>query len=144
MLHELEVLEARRIADLAEDVRKISDRLLEKVPDADLGELEPARGPHSPASTIALDGVLAGEPEFVALREAVASLPRDIRDKLWILTQIGRGDVAVQEWAQAKDTASLLSGDDVLANLLGEPDLHDYLRKGLYMLGAVTLPGDTL
>jgi hypothetical protein len=139
MLHELEVLEARRIADLAEHVRKVRDRLLEKVPDADLGELEPARGPHSPAGTIALNGVLAGKPEFVALREAVNSLPRDIREKLWLVTQIGRGDVAVLDWEQAKETASLLTEDNILANMLGEPDLHDYLRKGLYMLGA----GDT-
>jgi hypothetical protein len=144
MLHELEVLEARRIADLAEDARKIRERLLEKVPDADLGELEPARGPHRPVGMIALNGLLAGKPEFVALREALASLPRDIREKLWVVTQIGRGDVAVLDWEQAKDTASLLTEDDILANMLGEPDLHDYLRKGLYMLGAATLPGDTL
>jgi hypothetical protein len=144
MLHELEVLEARRIAHLAEDARGIRDLLLEKVPDADLGELEPARGPHIPVGTIALNGLLAGKPEFVALREALASLPRDIREKLWVVTQIGRGDVAVLHWEKAKDTASLLTEDDILVNMLGEPDLHDYLRKGLYMLGVATLPGDAL
>jgi hypothetical protein len=136
MLHELEVLEAQRIADLAEDASKVRDRLLEKVPDADLGELEPARGPHSSVRTIALNGVLARKPEFVALREAIASLPRDVREKLWVVTQIGRGDVAVLDWKQANDTASSLTEADIQANMLGEPDLHDCLRKGLYMLDA--------
>ena len=41
MLHALEVLEARRIADMARDARKVRDRLLEKVADADLGEPQP-------------------------------------------------------------------------------------------------------
>jgi len=57
MLYELEVLEARRIADLAMDARKLRDRLVEKVPDADLGEPVPARGEHNPTGSIILDGV---------------------------------------------------------------------------------------
>ena len=32
MLHEPDVLEARQIADLAADARRVRDRLLEKVP----------------------------------------------------------------------------------------------------------------
>jgi hypothetical protein len=95
MLQELDVLEARQIADLAADARKVRDRLLEKVPDEELGEPVPARGEHNPAGTLALNGVLAAEPEFVALREAIAALPRDIREKLWVVAQVGRGDVAI-------------------------------------------------
>ena len=38
MLHELDVLEAKQIADLASDARKVRDRLLEEVPDEKLGE----------------------------------------------------------------------------------------------------------
>ncbi len=143
MLHELDVLEARRIADLAGDARKVRDRLLEKVPDADLGEPAPARGEHNPSGTVALNGVLAGEPEFVALHEAINLLPRDMREKLWVVTQIGRGDVAILDWDSATAAASTLTDVDIVANMLGEPDLHDYLRKGLYALGAVTLPGNT-
>ena len=79
MLYELDVLEARRIADLALDGRKVRDRLLEKVPDAQLGEPEPARGEHNPSGNIALNGVLAAELEYVARRKAVAALPRGIR-----------------------------------------------------------------
>jgi hypothetical protein len=41
MLYELQVLETWRIADLALDVRKIGDVLLEKVPEAGLGEPTP-------------------------------------------------------------------------------------------------------
>jgi hypothetical protein len=142
MLHALEVLEARRIADMARDARKVRDRLLEKVADTDLGEPQPARGEHNPASSVALDGVLAAEPEFVALREAIAALPRDIREKLRVVMQLGRGDLGILDWNDAIGATSALTDDDIAANLLGEADLHDYLRKGLYALGAATLPGD--
>src|SRR5208282_4623892 len=93
MLHELEVLEAQHIADLALDARNVRDRLLEKVPDTDLGEPIAARGEHNPGGGVLLTGVLASEPEFVALRQAIAALPRDIREKLWVVAQIGRGDL---------------------------------------------------
>ena len=106
MLHELDVLEARQIADLASEARKVRDRLLEKVRDVELGEPVPARGEHNPAAALALNGVLATEPEFVALREAIAALPRDIREKLWVMEQICRGDVG---------DITLLSGDVTLA-----------------------------
>ena len=142
MLHELEVLEVRHIADLALDARKVRDRLLEKVADADLGEPQPARGEHNPAGTVVLNGVFASEPEFAALREAITALPRDIREKLWVVAQIGRGDIAILDWDDAIASASALTDDDIAANLLGEADLHNYLRKGLYELGEATLPGD--
>lgn len=143
MLHELEALEARHIADLALDARKVRDRLLEKVPDAQLGEPVPARGEHNLSGSIALNGFLAAEPEFVALREAVTALPRDIREKLWVVVQVGRGDVAILGWDEALAGASALTDDDIVATMVGEPDLHEYLRKGLYELGAAELPGET-
>jgi hypothetical protein len=142
MLHELEVLEARHIADLALDARKVRDRLLAKVPDADLGEPTPARGAHNPGGGVVLTGVLASAPEFVALRAAIAALPRDIREKLWVTAQIGRGDLAIRDCTGALDAASALTDDDIVANLLDEADLHDCLRKGLYELGAAMPPGD--
>lgn len=142
MLHELDVLEARHIADLAADARKVRDRLLGNLREADMGEPQPARGEHNPAGSVELTGVLATEPEFLALREAIAALPRDIREKLWLVTRIGRGDLTVLDWDDAIRTASGLTDDDISIGLLGEPDLHDYLRKGLYVLGVATLPGD--
>ena len=142
MLHELDVLEARRIADLAWDARKVRDRLLEKVPDAQLGEPEPARGVHNPSGNIALNGVLAAQPEYVALRETMAALPRDIREKLWVVAQVGRGDVAILGWDEALTRASALTDEDIVAGMIEGPDLHEYLRKGLYELGAAKLPSD--
>ncbi len=142
MLHELEVLETRRIADLALDARKVRDRLLEKVPDTQLGEPMPARGGHNPAGSLALNGVLASEAEFVALREAMIALPRDILEKLWVVARVGRGDVAILGWEDALAEAAVLSDDDIVAGMVGEPDLHEHLRKGLYELGATELPGD--
>jgi hypothetical protein len=142
MLHELDVLEARQIADLAYDARKVRDQLLEKVPDAQLGELVPARGEHNASSDIVLNGVLATKPEFIALREAIAALPRDIREKLWVVAQVGRGDIAVLSWDETLAGASLLCDDEIVARLVGEADLHNYLRKGLYELGMRALPGE--
>ena len=64
MLHELEVLEARHIADLALEARKVRDRLLQKVPDTALGEPMPARGAHDPVTGVVLTGVLADAPRI--------------------------------------------------------------------------------
>jgi hypothetical protein len=141
MLHELDILEAGRIADLALDARKVRDRLLEEVPEADLGEPVSERGEHNPAAGIMLDTLLA-EPEFVALRQALAVLPRDIREKLWVVTRIGRGDVAISDWEPAIGETSALTDEDIVTGLLDEPDLHECLRKGLYVLGAARTPGD--
>ncbi len=142
MLHEIEVLEVRQIADLALNARKVRDRLLEKVPDAQLGEPVPARGEHNPSGSIVLNGVLASEPQFVALREAIAALPRNIREKLWVVAQIGRGDVAMPGWDSALASASALSDDDLVTGMVAEPDLHEQLRKGLYELGMAKYAGD--
>lgn len=142
MLYELEILEARRIADLATDLRKARDRLLQSVPEADLGEPTPARGVHNAAATLALNGVLATTPEFVALRDALAALPRDLQEKLWVTTQLGHGDLAINDWEQGLRDAADLADDALASRLLTEPDLHDCLRKGLYELGMAALPGD--
>lgn len=143
MLHELDVLETRNIADLAADARNVRNRLLEKIADRDLGEPSPARGEHNPGSGIVLDDALNAEPEYVALREALVALPREIREKILVVAQIGRGNGAILNWNSAREAASALSDDDIVATLLGEPDLHDLLHKGLYELGAVTPPADT-
>jgi hypothetical protein len=142
MLYQLEVLEARHIADLASDARKVRDRLLEKVPEADLGEPMPARGEHNPSSSVTLRGVLETEPEFVALRQAIAAIPRDIREKLWVVAQTGRGNITIGDWDETIGSASMLADDAITADLLGDTDLHDHLHKGLYELGATSLPGD--
>lgn len=140
MLHELDLLEARQIAELALDAGKVRDRLLEKVPASQLGEPKPSRGEHNPAGTIALNDVLATQPEFVALREAIVALPREIREKLWVVMLIGRGDVALRGWDRALADASNQSDDDIVSSMVAESDLHEYLCKGLYQIGAAVVP----
>ncbi|HBK04465.1 MAG TPA: hypothetical protein DDZ81_01240 [Acetobacteraceae bacterium] len=140
MLNELDVLEARHIADLALDARKVRDRLLEKVREADLGEPKPIRGEHNPAANVELTDVLASEPEFVALNQAIARLPRDMREKIWLVMRVGFGDLGISDWDSAVNAASALTDDDLAVNLAGDPDLHDHLRKGLYALGAAVPP----
>jgi len=85
---------------------------------------------------LALDAVLVGAPEYLALRDAVAGLPRDIREKLWAVAETGRGQFAIMNWEIAVAEASGLSDAAIAARLLEDPDLHDVLRKGLYELGA--------
>jgi len=142
MLYELDVLEVRRIADLALALRKVRDQLLEKVPEKELGEPPPARGEHNPSAEVPVEEQLQFRPEFLALREAIAELPREIRQKLWAVKEIGRGGFTAPQFAQALAAAEAMSDAEILADLLGEPDLHDYCKKGLYELGAAELPGD--
>src|ERR1019366_3502195 len=81
MLYELEVLEARRIAELAAEADIVRGRLLQEVRAADLGEPKPARGAHDPVATVVLEDLLATAPEFRRLRDAVTELPANIRRK---------------------------------------------------------------
>ena len=87
MLHEIEVLEVREIAGLAEAASRVRARLLEKVRESSLGEPVPERGAHNPAHEVMLTDALAENAEFVALREAVLNLPAEIRrglsGRLW-------------------------------------------------------------
>ncbi len=137
MLHELDALEVYRIAELAADARQARERLIEKVPPTALGEPKPGRGPHNPAHDVMLDSVLASKPEFVALREGIVSLPRDILQSVWTVMEIGRERFAAGQWEQALAQASPLRDADIVAALMDEPDLHECLSRGLYVLGMV-------
>ena len=79
---------------------------------------------------------------MLALHQAIAALPRDLREILWAVARTGRGDATPRNWDAVLASASPLTDDDIAADLLDQPDLHDHLRKGLYALGAATLPGD--
>ncbi len=142
MLEELDVLEARRIADLGEGAQKVRGRLLQGVRAADLGEPSPARGTHNPGAALPLEAVLAETPEYRALHEAIQGLPHEILAKLWVTAQVGRGDLTINDCEGALEAAELLRNEELLANMLAEADLHDCLRKGLFVLGETDLPGD--
>ena len=138
MLHELEALEARQIAELAADAQALRARLLEKVRSDSLGEAKPARGEHDPVRTIALNGLFADRPEIRRLRDAVTALPDEIRRKLWALTAIGRGDYAAAELDAAVTAIATKSGLDIIEELMREPYLHDCLTKALFEVARAT------
>ncbi len=132
MLHEIEILEARRIAELAAAARDARDRELAPVPEAELGEPPPARGQHHPAGAL---GFVEGTAHR-ALREAIEGLPEDIRRKLWAVMRTGSGDYAKADWPEAMSAALNLPAENIVADLIQEVDLHDRLMKGLYEIGA--------
>jgi len=131
MLHEIEILEVRRIAGLAAAARDARDQALTSVPEAELGELRPARGQHHPAGAF---GFIEG-PAHQALREAIDGLPDDIRRKLWAVMRTGSGDYAKADWAEAMTTGLNLPEESIVSDLVQEVDLHDKLMKGLYEIG---------
>jgi hypothetical protein len=132
MLHEIEVLEARRIAELAAAARDARDQALAPVPEAGLGEPRPARGPHHTAGGFSPENTSARR----ALRQAVEDLPSDIRRKIWAAMRIGCGDYAKGDWGEAMMAAGNLSDETVIDDLVEEADLHVELMKGLYEMGA--------
>jgi hypothetical protein len=140
MLHEVEILEARRIADLSAAAREARDQALRPLPETDLGEIRPARGAHHAAGTFGFQGMPADEPAHRAFRGAVETLPADIRRKLWAVMRIGCGDYARSDWDRAIAEAEAMSEENVISDLVEEVDLHDKLMKGLYEIGAALPP----
>jgi len=136
MLHEIESLEARRIAELAAAARDARDRALAPVPEAELGEPQAARGQHHPAGALGFGAIPADMPAYQALRQAIEDLPADIRRKLWAAMRIGCGDYAKGDWDEALAAAGNLPDATIVNELYEEVDLHDRLMKGLYEIGA--------
>lgn len=66
----------------------------------------------------------------------------DIRELLWAVIQVGRGDAAIVDWDKVLATGSALSDDDIADNMVSEPDLENCLHKGLYELGVARAAGD--
>lgn len=135
MLHEIEILEARRVAELAAAARCARDQALTPVPEAELGEPQPARGDHHPAGSLSFGALPEDAPTRRALREAIDGLPADIRRKLWAIMRTGCGDYARGNWDEALALAETMSDDRTIDDLAEEVDLHDRLMKGLYEIG---------
>lgn len=74
VLYEIEILEARRIAELAAAAREALDRVLTPVREAEFGEPMPARGEHDAASSLGFAELLEAEPAHRALCEAIEGL----------------------------------------------------------------------
>lgn len=127
MLHEIDALEARQIAELAGAAREARDRLLEKIPDDRLGEPTPARGTHNPVESLGLGALPGGELAGSPLHDAIAALPAEIIRSLWVVLKTGRGDYARKDWDRAIGEISPSSDDRTVAELLDAADLHDEL-----------------
>jgi hypothetical protein len=140
MLYEIEILEARRIAELAALAREARDRALTSLSEAELGEVKPARGEHHPAGALGFEAIPADEPARRALREALEGLPPQIRRKLWAVMRTGCGDYARGDWDQAMAAAEAISDEGIISDLAEAVDLHDALMKGLYEIGAALPP----
>lgn len=136
ILHEIEILETRRIAELAAAAREARDQVLMPVAEQELGEPQPARGEHHPAGALGFGAMSADEPSHVALHRAIEDLPTDIRRKLWAVMRIGCGDYARGDWDEALAAGTALSDENVATDLTDEVDLHDRLMKGLHEIGA--------
>lgn len=136
MLYELEVLETRRIAELAAAARAARDNALTAIREAELGEPRPARGEHHPAGTLSFGALPDDDSTRTALREAIEGLLPDIRRKIWAVMRIGGGDYARGNWDEVLALADTTSDDNIIGELIGEVDLHDKLMKGLYEIGA--------
>ena len=46
--------------------------------------------------------------------------PGDIRERLWVVAQVGRGDIAILGWDEALAAPSALSDDDIVAGMIAE------------------------
>jgi hypothetical protein len=136
MLERIAVAQIRRIAELARAARDARDRMLTPVGEADFGEPKVARGVHHPAAAFGLDPLPEDHPSRVALREAIAALPRAAQDELRALVLVGRGDFGARERERAVAEASG-APDAPLDFLTGQADLHELLEKGLYELRLV-------
>ncbi len=136
MLHEIEILEARRIAELAAAARGVRDQALAPVPEAELGEPQPARGQHHPAGALSYGALPEDTAARQALRRAVVDLPAEFRRKIWAAMRIGCGDYAKGDWEEALTAAGNLPDATLVDDLADEVDLHDRLMKGLYAIGA--------
>jgi len=140
VLYEIEILEARRVAELAAAAREALDQTLAPMREAELGEPTPARGEHDPAGTLGFAGVPEIEPAHRVLREAVEGLLPEIRRKLWVVMRMGRGDYAKADWDRAVAAAENVSDESIVSDLAADIDLHDELMKGLYEMGAAAQP----
>jgi hypothetical protein len=131
MLKSLKANQVHFIAILAQTARKQRDAVLGNVAEADLGGPTPARGAHNPVAEIGLTSLASDTSLPADLEGAIALLSIPARCELYILMRIGEGHLAAKNWERGLSEAEAL-GDEVVAAIVDDPDLHDHLEKGLY------------
>lgn len=77
----------------------------------------------------------ADDPTYQELIGAIEQLNEDEQLDLVVLTWVGRGDFAKEEWKDAQVEARLARNKRTALYLAGTPLLGDYLEEGLAELG---------
>lgn len=75
------------------------------------------------------------DPTVQELQTAIDDLSEDEQIDLVALMWLGRGDGAIQDWAQIRSDASDAHNERTAAYLMGTPLLADYLEEGLSQFG---------
>ncbi|WP_162913180.1 DUF3775 domain-containing protein [Rhodospirillaceae bacterium SYSU D60014] len=132
MLKEISVDQINEIADLSNEARDAQGRLLDKTQIVD--QFDDAQLVQEEIGTFeTLDASLNNEP-LTRLKQTVDALAPAARRELIAVMLIGRGDFAAGEWDKALSQAENTSNDSDTARLTEKVLLHDYLKKGLYLL----------
>jgi len=132
MLKALNVEQARFIALLAKTARMQRDAILGNVAEADLSDVQPARGEHNQTAELGLGTRDAEASPLAALREAITSLSPIARQELYTLMRVGQGHLAAKKWHRGVSEAEALGENTVTATIIEDADLHDHLTKGFY------------
>ena len=132
MLKEIMVDQINDIADLSNEARNAQSRLLDKTQIMD--QFDDAERVQEEIGTFeTLDASLNNEP-LTRLKQKVDALTPAARRELLAVMLIGRGDFAAGEWDKALSQTESTSNDSDTARLTEKVLLHDYLKKGLYLL----------
>ena len=132
MLENLTVDQARLVARLAQAARAERDAMLGHGPDRDLSKTTAARGERNPTAALGFDPLPGENRRLTALRDALDVLPPAARSEVYVLTRIGQGHLAADQWDRGMQEAQSLGDTTVTGTLIEDPDLHDHLLKGLY------------
>lgn len=90
---------------------------------------------HEVAGTLGTLDAEPGSPALQALKERLAALAPEARQELMAVLWIGRGDYAAGNWDEALAEAQRRSHSGDVDYIAERGPLHDYLMKGLYLLG---------
>lgn len=132
MLDSLSVKEAEHIGDLAEEVQRSQEKLLNKM-QSDGQQRPDAIREDAYASFAALKAVDDGS--LQSLEDAIRALSAEARHELTALMLVGRGEYAAKEWSAAMQQAEATPPDTEVERLIEKSALASYLNKGLYELG---------
>ncbi len=90
---------------------------------------------HEVAGTLGTLDAARGNPALRSLKERLAALSPEARQELLAVLWIGRGDYAAGDWEAALSEAQRRSAAGDVDYIAERGPLHDYLMKGLYLLG---------